>query len=108
MAVLESAPRASRGFDETQQAILAARASPAAPGGASFETPTPLRRPGLNGSPSVAIDPASDRAVVAWQTSAGGSPPSPTPCAAARRACSIPRRNARTASRPKANPPMCA
>ncbi len=73
VAVLESAPRASRGFDETSQAILAARI-PGAARGASFGPLATLAPPGLNGSPSVGIDPASDRAVVAWQTSAGGQP----------------------------------
>ena len=73
VAVLESAPRASRGFDETRQAILASRI-PGAGGGTSFEPPAQLAPAGLNGSPSVAIDPASDRAVVAWQTTAAGAP----------------------------------
>jgi hypothetical protein len=73
VAVLESAPRASRGFDETSQAILTTRI-PGAAGGASFGPLAQLAPAGLNGSPSVAIDPASDRAVVAWQTRAGGAP----------------------------------
>ena len=73
VAVLESAPRASRGFDETSQAILASRI-PGAAGGASFGALAQLAPAGLNGSPSVAIDPANDRAVVAWQTSAAGEP----------------------------------
>ena len=73
LAVLESAPRASRGFDGTHQAILASRI-PGAAGGASFEQPAQLAAAGLNGSPSVAVDPASDRAVVAWQTTAGTVP----------------------------------
>ena len=73
VAVLESARRASRGFDETSQAILASRI-PGAAGGASFGALAQLAPAGLNGAPSVGIDPASDRAVVAWQTSQGGEP----------------------------------
>ena len=73
VAVVESAPRASRGFDGTSQAILASRI-PGAAGGASFGPLTALAPAALNGSPSVAIDPRNDRAVVAWQTSAGGEP----------------------------------
>ncbi len=72
-AVIESAPRASRGFDETQQSILAARI-PGPAGGASFEAPAQLAPAGVNGAPSVAVDPGSDRAVVAWQTRSGTQP----------------------------------
>ena len=72
VAVLEQAPRAARGFDATHQAILAARS---AGGRVAFETPVQLAPAALNSAPSVAIDPASDRAVVAWQmTPAGGVP----------------------------------
>lgn len=74
VAVLESAPRAARGFDGTHQEILAARTVPGGPGGVSFETPAVLAAPGANGSPAVAIDPDTDRAVVAWQTVANGRP----------------------------------
>jgi len=74
VAVLESAPRSARGFDATRQEILAARSVPGGPGGVAFEMPAELAPPGANSAPSVAIDPGSDRAVVAWQTTAGGVP----------------------------------
>jgi hypothetical protein len=74
VAVLESAPRSPSGFDTSQQAILAARSTPGGPGGVAFETPTQLAAAGFNSDPSVAIDPDSDRAVVAWQTVVGGLP----------------------------------
>ena len=74
VAVLESAPRASRGFDGTHQAILAARI-PGAGGGTSFEPLAQLAPPGLNGSPSVAFDPRTDRAVIAWQTTGADARP---------------------------------
>jgi hypothetical protein len=74
VAVLESAPRAARGFDGTEQQILAARTVPGGPGGVSFETPAVLAPAGSNSAPAVAIDPGTDRAVVAWQTVAAGRP----------------------------------
>jgi len=74
VAVLESAPRSAAGFDATQQAILAARSVPGGPGGVAFEAPAQLASPGPNSAPSVAIDPNSDRAVVAWQTQLGAMP----------------------------------
>ena len=61
------------GFDQTQQAILAARTVPGGPGGVAFEAPALLAPDGPNSAPSVAVDPASDRAVLAWQTVVGGS-----------------------------------
>lgn len=72
VAVFERAPRAAAGFDLTQQAILAAHTIPGGPGGVAFETPVLLSAPGPNRAPSVAIDPDSDRAVVAWQEVIGG------------------------------------
>ena len=74
VAVLESAPRDAGGFDTSQQAILATRSVPGGPGGVAFEAPTQLAGPGPNSAPSVAIDPDSDRAVVAWQTTSDGLP----------------------------------
>jgi hypothetical protein len=74
VAVLESAPRAARGFAVAQQQIEAARTVPGGPGGTAFGTPTVLAGPGQNSAPSVAIDPHSDDAFVAWQTSANGTP----------------------------------
>jgi hypothetical protein len=74
VAVLEEAPRAATGFDTSQQAILAARSVPGGPGGVAFEAPTPLAAAGPNSAPSVAIDPGTDRAVVAWQTVVGALP----------------------------------
>jgi hypothetical protein len=74
VAVLESAPRAARGFDGTHQAILGARSVAGGPGGTSFEPPAQLAAAGYNSAPSIAIDPATDRAVVAWQTISGGLP----------------------------------
>lgn len=73
VAVLERAPRADAGFDLSQQAILAARTVPGGPGGVSFEEPALLAPEGPNSAPAVAVDPSSDRAVVAWQTVVGGS-----------------------------------
>ena len=74
VAVLEQAPRAATGFDPSQQAILAARSVPGGPGGVAFEAPTQLATAGPNSAPAVAIDPATDRAVVAWQTVVGALP----------------------------------
>ncbi len=74
VAVLEQAPRAATGFDASQQAILAARSVPGGPGGVAFEAPTQLATAGPNSAPSVAIDPGTDRAVVAWQTVVGALP----------------------------------
>ena len=74
VAVLEQAPRSAGGFDASQQAILAARSSPGGPGGVAFEAPTQLAAAGSNSAPSVAVDPATDRAVVAWQTVSGALP----------------------------------
>jgi hypothetical protein len=74
VAVLERAPRSAAGFDATQQAILAARTVPGGPGGIAFETPVELAAAGPNIQPSVAIDPASDRAVAVWQTIVGVFP----------------------------------
>ena len=72
VAVLERAGRAASGFDSDQQAILAARTIPGGPGGVSFEPPAVLAPEGANSEPAVAVDPASDRAVVAWQSVIGG------------------------------------
>jgi len=74
VVVLESAPRGAGGFDTSQQTILAAHSVSGGPGGVSFETPTQLTQAGPNTEPSVAIDPDTDRAVVAWQTFAGSLP----------------------------------
>jgi hypothetical protein len=74
VAVLESSPRAAGGFDAAHQAILGSRTVSGGPGGFSFEAPAELAAPGRNGAPAVAIDPDTDRTVVAWQTSAGGRP----------------------------------
>ena len=75
VAVFESAARTARGFDSTQQAILAARTVPGGPGGEALETPVQLAGPGPNGAPAVAIDPATDRAVVVWQTATSAGMP---------------------------------
>ncbi|HEY1776743.1 MAG TPA: hypothetical protein VGG41_11345 [Solirubrobacteraceae bacterium] len=72
VAVLERAPRATSGFDSGQQAILAARTIPGGAGGVNFEAPAVLATEGANSAPSVAVDPASDRAVVAWQSVISG------------------------------------
>ena len=72
VAVLERAPRAPAGFDQTRQAILAARTVPGGPGGVAFETPILLAPAGSNSAPAVAVDPDSDRAVLAWQTVVAG------------------------------------
>jgi hypothetical protein len=74
VAVLESAPRSADGFDYSQQAILATRSVPGGPGGVAFAAPTQLAPAGPNSAPSVAIDPDTDRAVVAWQTMLDGVP----------------------------------
>jgi len=72
VAVLERASRTASGFDADQQAILAARTVPGGPGGVAFEQPALLAPEGPNSAPAVGIDPASDRAVVAWQSVIGG------------------------------------
>jgi hypothetical protein len=74
VAVLERAPRTASGFDPDQQAILAARTVPGGPGGVAFEQPAQLAPEGANSAPAVGVDPASDRAVVAWQAVIGGEP----------------------------------
>ena len=74
VVVLERAARApAGGFDQTQQAILAARTVPGGPGGIAFEAPVLLAPEGPNSAPAVAIDPDSDRAVLVWQTVLGGA-----------------------------------
>ena len=74
VAVLESAPRSAAGFDAEPAGVLAARSVPGGPGGTAFATPTQLAPAGPNSAPSIAVDPATDRAVVAWQTVVGGVP----------------------------------
>jgi hypothetical protein len=72
VAVLASAPRDAAGFDTTQQAILAASSVPGGPGGVAFGPPAELAPPASNVAPTVALDPDTNRAVVAWQTSVAG------------------------------------
>ena len=82
VAVLESAPRAARGFDAPTRRSSPRAPSPAAPAASPSRRRPSSRRPGANSAPSVAIDPGNDRAVVAWQTtSRPACPRSPTRCA---------------------------
>jgi hypothetical protein len=68
VALLEVAPRTSSGFDASHQAIFAIRSNVVAdPGGLGFGALTQLAPPGPNSAPAVAIDPASDHALAAWQ-----------------------------------------
>ena len=66
--VLARAPRDATGWDTTQQSLLAARSVPGGPGGVAFESPVQIAPGGENDDPSIAFDPHSDAAVVAWQT----------------------------------------
>ena len=72
--LLEVAPRTATGFDSTQQQIFGVRSGEAASGGIGFGPPTELAPSGPNSDPSVAVDPVSDLAVAAWQTSLAGVP----------------------------------
>jgi hypothetical protein len=54
-------------------AIRAARGHYAGQGEVSFAVPELVAAPGPNGSPGVAVDPTSGRALAAWVTLAGGS-----------------------------------
>jgi hypothetical protein len=76
VVLVEVAPRTATGFDATQQQILATRSGEtAAPaGGLGLGPLTQIAPAGSNVDPSVAIDPASDLAVAAWQTSLAGVP----------------------------------
>ncbi|MGD0197511.1 MAG: hypothetical protein ABSC56_06365 [Solirubrobacteraceae bacterium] len=74
VALVEVAPRTSSGFDTQRQALYAIRSNVVHdPGGLGFGTLTQLTAPGPNSDPSVAVDPGSDTAVAAWQTTLFGT-----------------------------------
>jgi hypothetical protein len=74
VAILEVAPRlAAGGFDLTQQALYAAR-SGTNHQGFGFDALEPVAAAGPNTDPSLAIDPASGRALAAWQAVVQGMP----------------------------------
>lgn len=69
VALVEVAPRTGAGFDANHQAIYAIRSNVVRdPGGLGFGALTELAPPGPNSAPAVAIDPANDHALAAWQT----------------------------------------
>jgi len=59
------------GLDLGSQAISAARGFDAYPGQTAFAAGEQIAPPGPNSEATIAIDPASDRAVVAWRTDTG-------------------------------------
>ncbi|HEX4035117.1 MAG TPA: hypothetical protein VHX66_11790 [Solirubrobacteraceae bacterium] len=69
--VLARAPRGVAGWNLAQQSLLAARSVPGGPGGVAFESPVQIASAGSNSEPSIAFDPHSDAAVVAWQADGG-------------------------------------
>ena len=69
--VLARAPRGVAGWDLAQQSLLAARSVPGGPGGVAFESPVQIAADGANSEPSIAFDPHTDAAVVAWLTGGG-------------------------------------
>ena len=70
---LVRAPRTAAGFAADGEAILATTSYHPSGGGVAFTAPQQIAAPAQNGSPSVAIDPASDRAVYAWRSVRDGA-----------------------------------
>jgi hypothetical protein len=74
VVLLEVAPRGAVGFDQSRQELLATRSNVVrAPTGLGFGPLVELAAAGPNDDPSVSVDPATDTAVAAWQTSASGT-----------------------------------
>ena len=61
----------STGLDLARQAIFAARGFDAYPGQTAFAAGNRLPRRGRTATPTIALDPDSDRAIAAWRTGAG-------------------------------------
>jgi len=75
VVVLALAPRTASGFDQLHQELLATRSDVVrASTGLGFGPLDVIAPSGANIDPSVAIDPGSDTALAAWQTSAAGVP----------------------------------
>ena len=74
VVVVELAPRTSTGFDATAQQILATRAHVTKGPALGFAPLEQVAAAGMNSDVSVAIDPVTDCAVVAWQAVLAGVP----------------------------------
>jgi hypothetical protein len=75
VVVVALAPRSASGFDQLHQELLATRSDVVrATTGLGFGPLEVIAPSGPNIDPSVAIDPRSDTALAAWQTSATGVP----------------------------------
>ncbi|HEX2703375.1 MAG TPA: hypothetical protein VHM72_08090, partial [Solirubrobacteraceae bacterium] len=73
VVVVALAPRVARGFDQSRQELLATRSNVVhGTTGLGFGPLAVLAPVGPNSDPAVAVDPDTDTAVVAWQTSATG------------------------------------
>jgi hypothetical protein len=63
------------GFDQSHQQLLTTRSNEVRdPGGLGFGPLTQLAAAGPNSDPAVAVDPDTDTAVAAWQTTLYGVP----------------------------------
>src|SRR5205807_4956970 len=67
VAIWSSAPRTPVGFNAARESLGAARGLIAAPATAIFGRPETIAAAGPNVAPAIAIDPASDRTIVAWR-----------------------------------------
>ena len=75
VVVVALAPRTASGFDESHQELLATRSNVVrGTTGLGFGPLAVIAPSGPNIDPSVAIDPGTDTALAAWQTSAAGVP----------------------------------
>jgi hypothetical protein len=73
VVVLALAPRTASGFDQSDQALLATRSNVVrGTTGLGFGPLAVIAAAGPNVDPSVAIDPDTDTALLAWQTSVAG------------------------------------
>ena len=67
----EPRPAAAGSTDLSRQAIFAARGADASPGASVFGAPALVSPVGPTADPSIAVDPASDRAVTVWRGAGG-------------------------------------
>jgi hypothetical protein len=75
VVLVEDAPRTTAGFDQSRQELLATRSNEVRdPGGLGFGPLTEIAPSASNSDPSVGVDPDTDSAVAAWQTTAFGVP----------------------------------
>jgi hypothetical protein len=75
VVLVEQAPRTATGFDAAHQELLATRSNEVHdPGGLGFGALSEIAPSGPNIAPSVAVDPDTDTAVAAWQTTLFGVP----------------------------------